>query len=351
MPSGRSLKSGTTSWRNLALVRIREHCEQCGFDSDLYNRADTISSQPIIAPVLRAAAEGLDGETLGRRPNPTTWSIAEYADHVREVAFGNRFAIECALNDPGIDLGPAPEASMTDSARVIDFDTAVAAVEVEFDALQDVLASLAEDQWNATVAVDGKPTPVGWFARHVIHDGLHHMADIGRIRHGFGLGAPHQSGSVHQLNRSGGGVPKMPVDSAEISPRGVDGDRQSDRRNHGRPAQAVCLWSADVLASLHDEGHPIAPGNAGENITIEGVEWATLRPGTHITVGSVPMLISAHAIPCSKNAQWFADRDFNRILHDRNPGFSRLYAIPLGTGVVTAGDRVIVEPSAATPLS
>ncbi len=55
------------------------------------------------------------------------------------------------------------------------------------------------------------------------------------------------------------------------------------------------------------------------------------------------MLVSAHAIPCAKNAQWFSDRDFKRILHERYPGFSRLYAIPLGSGTVTVGDIVSVE--------
>jgi MOSC domain-containing protein YiiM len=56
------------------------------------------------------------------------------------------------------------------------------------------------------------------------------------------------------------------------------------------------------------------------------------------------MLISAHAIPCGKNAQWFNDRDHNRIHHERHPGASRLYAIPLADGEVPVGDPVAVEP-------
>lgn len=99
-----------------------------------------------------------------------------------------------------------------------------------------------------------------------------------------------------------------------------------------------------MIAALVAEGHPIAAGNAGENITVSGIEWAALRPGALITVGSVPMLVSAHAIPCAKNAQWFVDRNFKRMLHDDHPGFSRLYAIPLGSGTVTVGDPFVVEP-------
>lgn len=90
------------------LVMTREQCVQCGFDSDVYDRADTISSQPIIHLLLRASIEGLPSDVLQQRPAADTWSIAEYIDHVREVAFGNRFAIETALNESGADLGEPP---------------------------------------------------------------------------------------------------------------------------------------------------------------------------------------------------------------------------------------------------
>lgn len=322
----------------------RESCEACGFDSDLYNRSDTITSQHVIPAVLAAAIEGLDADALGTRPADDVCSIAEYLDHVREVGFGNRFAIETALADPGHDLGAAPKPAFNVEAAVVDVEAALAAVDVEFRAIGSLLGDLSDDAWSAQVHLDGSAIPVDWFARHVLHDALHHLGDIGRIRHRLGHGAPTQSGSVVQLNVSGGGVPKRPVSSARIDASGVGGDTQSDRRHHGRPVQAVCLWSADVIAALQEEAHPIAAGNAGENVTIDGVDWASLRPGSRIDVGEVPMLLSAHAIPCAKNAQWFHDLDFNRILHDRHPGWSRLYAIPLGAGTVRPGDSVTVEP-------
>lgn len=322
----------------------REQCAQCGFDSDLYNRADTISSQIIIPLVLRAAVEDLSVEVMARRPAPDTWSIGEYLDHVREVAFGNRFAIETALADPGTDLGEPPAAEFTAEPKSVDVDDALRAVKEEYGALRELLTSLDDEQWDLTVTVSGAATPVAWFARHVVHDGLHHLGDIGRIRHGFGLGAATETGSVSQISVSSGGVPKEPVQSVGVDGAGVTGDAQGDRRHHGRPVQAICLWSADVIERLAGEGHPIAAGNAGENFTLAGVEWAALRPGSRLDIGEVPMLVTAHAIPCAKNAQWFSDRDFNRILHDRNPGFSRLYAIPLTAGTVRTGDRVTVEP-------
>ncbi len=324
--------------------RLRELCAECGFDSDLYNREDTVSSQRIVPAVLAAAAEGLTDSVLGTRPDERTWSIAEYADHVREVYFGNRFAIEAALAEPGIDLGAAPSPAFPAEPAAVEFASAVEGVRVEAEALRLVLAGLDADAWDVEVTSDDTKRTVGWHARHVLHDGLHHMADIGRIRHRLGHGAATERGSVVQLSRSGGGVPKTPVESVVIGPGGVEGDAQNDRKHHGRPVQAVCLWSADVIDSLVDEGHPVAPGYAGENVTIGGVDWASLRPGARLHVGSVPMLVSAHAIPCAKNSPWFLDGHFKRMLHDDHPGWSRLYAIPLGSAPVSVGDVVVVEP-------
>jgi MOSC domain-containing protein YiiM len=149
---------------------------------------------------------------------------------------------------------------------------------------------------------------------------------------------------VAQINTSAGGVPKLPVDAAEIGERGLLGDRQAARQHHGRPLQALCLWSSDVIDDLRAEGHPIYPGAAGENLTLTGLDWAAIRPGTRLLIGEVLAEVSAYATPCKKNAQWFEGGDFNRMSNDRHPGWSRLYAWVLEPGTVRSGDQVVVEP-------
>ena len=326
----------------------REVCRACGFDSELYGRADAISSQRVVPAILAAATEGLDESALADRPDQATWSIVEYLDHVREVVFGNRMAIEMALREPGVDLGAPPDLGIAAERKRVDRAATLEALSGEYRLMEGLLSGLTGEQWRTSALLDGRRHSVGWFGRHVLHDGIHHLADIGRIRHGQGLGAASDTGSVLGLNVSEGGVPKRPVQSANVTARGIDGDAQADRRHHGRPVQAICLWSSDVIEVLQAEGHPIRAGAAGENVTVAGVEWSQLMPGTRIDVGTVPMLISAHAIPCAKNAQWFSDRDFNRILHQRHPGMSRLYAIPLAEGTVSVGDTVVVETSRVT---
>ncbi len=129
--------------------RPRETCEQCGFDSELYDRSDTITSQRLIPAVLRASIEGLDDEALHARPTPDTWSIAEYVDHVRESAFGNRFAIETILAEPGVDLAKPPEAAVDEVPKRVDIASALTGLTDEFRELAVLLSSLDPDQWDA----------------------------------------------------------------------------------------------------------------------------------------------------------------------------------------------------------
>ncbi len=154
---------------------------------------------------------------------------------------------------------------------------------------------------------------------------------------------PVTSGSVAGLFTSSGGVPKQPIDTAIVGQRGVQGDIQATRKHHGRPWQALCLWSGEVVDALAAEGHPIAPGAAGENISVRGFDWSCVSPGTRLTIGEVTAEITAFTLPCSKNARWFADGNFERI-HHRAPGHrSRVYAHVLDTGTISVGDSVILS--------
>lgn len=158
------------------------------------------------------------------------------------------------------------------------------------------------------------------------------------------LGGP-ATGAVHGLFTSAGGVPKLPVDSAKVSARGVVGDRQKVRRHHGRPWQAICLWSRESVERLAAEGHPIHPGSAGENISVTGLDWAAARPGTRMRVGEDVLLeLSLFALPCRQNARWFLGGDFMRMHHDREPGISRIYASVLHGGHMAFGDSVELVP-------
>jgi len=152
-----------------------------------------------------------------------------------------------------------------------------------------------------------------------------------------------QTGTVTQLSRSGGGVPKLAVDAVEVDFGGVVGDIQRIRVHHGRPWQALCLFADEVIEQFQAEGHPIERSSVGENITVSGLDWAIVRPGIRIRVGTVLAHVQAFAEPCKSNAQFFLRGDFNRMNILRGP-VSRLYATVLEPGRIVTGDPIEVEP-------
>ena len=151
-------------------------------------------------------------------------------------------------------------------------------------------------------------------------------------------------GTVVQLSVSPGGLPKLPIETAEVTWKGMVGDRQATRLHHGRPWQALCIWSAEVIDDFRDAGHPLAPGRAGENITISGLPWDEVRAGVRLRIGHVLSEVSAYALPCRSNRRWFVNNDYNVMHHNRGP-VSRVYATVLEPGAITVGDAAILEPS------
>lgn len=152
-----------------------------------------------------------------------------------------------------------------------------------------------------------------------------------------------RTGTVVSLNVSNGGVPKRAVARARVTVGGMEGDRQRDLRHHGGPDRALCLFSADIIAALRTEGHPIEPGMVGENVTISGLDWWLLRPGVQIDIGEVGVELTSYAMPCRNITPAFADGRSVRISQKLHPGESRLYARVLREGVLAVGDPVVVR--------
>ena len=149
------------------------------------------------------------------------------------------------------------------------------------------------------------------------------------------------SAKIIQISvNSRGGVPKSRAASALITQNGVTGDKQRDLRYHGGPERAVCLFSLELIQKLQGEGHPIAPGTTGENLTVSGLDWADLEPGTRLQSGEVELVITSYTAPCSKIAACFDNGSFKRISQKVHPGWSRLYAKVLREGIVHEGDVI-----------
>jgi MOSC domain-containing protein YiiM len=148
------------------------------------------------------------------------------------------------------------------------------------------------------------------------------------------------SGRIFQLNRSGGGVPKLPVREVTIGPLGLDGDVQKHTKFHGGPDRAVCVFSLEVIQALQAEGHPIYPGSTGENVTVSGLDWTAVVPGSRLSLGDTVVLeVTRYTEPCKQIASSFTET-FRRIDQRNHAGWSRVYTRVLSEGVVRVGQPV-----------
>lgn len=147
-------------------------------------------------------------------------------------------------------------------------------------------------------------------------------------------GAPSVAGRVAQVSISAGGVPKHAVERTTLRYGGVEGDRQRNLKYHGGPLRAVCLYSIGLIEALRGEGHCIAPGTIGENLSLTGVDWSSVSPGCWLTVGDAGLRITSFADPCRTIAASFAGGRYTRISRKTNPGRSRVYAEVVREGSV-----------------
>jgi MOSC domain-containing protein YiiM len=148
---------------------------------------------------------------------------------------------------------------------------------------------------------------------------------------------------IVQISLSRGGVPKRPVPSGRVTALGLEGDAQRDLEHHGGPERALCLFSQERIQVLQAEGHPITPGSIGENLTIEGIDWNAVTPGTYLRLGAdVVAQVTRYTAPCFNITASFRDGEYSRVSQKRHPGDSRVYARVLREGFLTSGDPVLL---------
>tara|TARA_B110000483_G_scaffold207439_1_gene252412 strand:+ start:62 stop:523 length:462 start_codon:yes stop_codon:yes gene_type:complete len=140
-----------------------------------------------------------------------------------------------------------------------------------------------------------------------------------------------------------GGVPKASVQTLHIVESGCIGDKQNDTKHHGGPNRAVCLFSEEVLQTLQQEGHSIFPGSVGENILINGIQWANISIGSQLHFDQVVLEITSDAPPCRTIKESFLNGTFKRISAKIEPESSRWYAKVIQAGVVAVGESVALN--------
>ncbi len=162
-------------------------CEECGFDYDALDPADAPAAIRSFAKRYRAPLSrflpGEDGDSLVRqRPAPDTWSALEYAAHVRDV-FDNyhRWMDQILNEDRPVLEGPAPAELAVERRSGDDDPAAVAdALAANAERLAALVETVPGEGWDRVGLRRGEERSVRLHAIRAVHEGSHHLLDIGR---------------------------------------------------------------------------------------------------------------------------------------------------------------------------
>ena len=169
------------------LPRLSNECAECGFTDDGITPADVVEAlgkfgKRYRAPLTRFLP-GEDGDAVVRqRPAPEVWSALEYACHVSDLLGWYDDRIHLALTqDRPEALGPTPDEAMAADRYNEQDPLAVAdGIAANAERLAATLETVPDDGWDREYVRRGYLWTVLFTARRSVHEGNHHLLDIGR---------------------------------------------------------------------------------------------------------------------------------------------------------------------------
>jgi MOSC domain-containing protein YiiM len=165
------------------------------------------------------------------------------------------------------------------------------------------------------------------------------------------------NGTLKQINRSRGGLPKRAVTGpVMLREDRVEGDDWRNLAFHGGPKKAVLMAAAEFIDSLAARGFPVGYGAIGENLTVSGLDPHMWRHGQRYRVGQDAVIeLTTLRTPCitldvygpSIKAELYdaaCKAGDVRSPHWAHGGF---YARIIRPGTIQAGDAAILESDVA----
>jgi hypothetical protein len=160
-------------------------CDSCCLAYAQITVDDAVQAIQALPALLRAAVDAVPPGVQRQRPAPATWSVAEYACHIRDVLVSTTIR----LHRGRTEIAPAVDPMFNDlRARLFRYNQAdLAAVLEEATAtaagLCEEISQMTGPDWDRVVLRQpGEQRTTRWLVRQAMHEGLHHLADIAAVR-------------------------------------------------------------------------------------------------------------------------------------------------------------------------
>lgn len=160
-----------------------ERCAGCGFEPSEHSVEDLPGAIRDLGrryrPPLTRLLKGEDESLLRVRPAPETWSALEVAAHVPDALSFYRRRIDRVLSEDRPQLEALNPGSIDHGDAEV--EPTLGSLATESDALATRLDGLDAAGWSRIgIGIDGDERTVLTLARRALHDGHHHLLDIGR---------------------------------------------------------------------------------------------------------------------------------------------------------------------------
>jgi hypothetical protein len=159
---------------------LERPCPECGYDGSRVARSDLgdrVRADAALWPVLLAAPDARE------RPDPTTWSVLEYACHVRDVhrIFGERLALMLGQDDPLFANWDQDETAVAERYDLQDPAVVAAELTAAAEAVASAYDAVPDDAWTRRGRrSNGSVFTVESIGRYHLHDLVHHAHDVRR---------------------------------------------------------------------------------------------------------------------------------------------------------------------------
>ncbi|MGO4383907.1 DinB family protein [Specibacter sp. RAF43] len=153
-------------------------CPECGFEAASATPATVATAIPALLPRWQSA---LMGSAVEQRPNDATWSVLEYAAHVRDVCdvFEARLELMLTRENPTFANWDQDQAALEGNYAALDpEEVSRGLVQAGLDAAS-AFAAVSPEEWGRRgLRSNGAEFTVLTLSGYFLHEVIHHLHDI-----------------------------------------------------------------------------------------------------------------------------------------------------------------------------